>query len=73
LSGSFATFLLGEAKGEEHARRIVLALPVVRRILHSRDVPLIARIEADSSVTILYQGGEKLDKPRRVKPKKHER
>lgn len=73
LHGAFATFLVGEAKGEEHARRIVGALPVVRRILRSRDVPLVGRIEADGAVTILYEGGEPLEPPRKVKPKAHER
>ena len=69
LHGAFAVFLLGEASGLEHATRVVRALPVVRRILRSRDVPLIARIEANVVVAVLYEGGERLDSPRRIKPK----
>jgi hypothetical protein len=42
--------LLGEASGLEHAARVVRALPIVRRVLRSRDVPLIARIEADGVI-----------------------
>ena len=69
LAGSFAVFLVGEASGQEHAKRIVRALPVVRRVLRSRDVPLIARIEAEGVVAILYEGGQRLEPPRRIKPK----
>jgi PIN domain-containing protein len=69
LGGMFAVFLLGEASGPEHAVRIVKALPVVRRVLRARDVPLIARVEADGVVVVVYEAGRRLDQPRRVKPK----
>jgi hypothetical protein len=72
LHGAFAVFLLGEASGQEHAARVVRALPVVRRVLRSRDVPLIARIEADGVLVLLYEGGERLHSPRRIKPKVRE-
>jgi hypothetical protein len=32
--------------------------------------PLIARIEADGGVAVLYEAGRRLDSPRRVKPKR---
>lgn len=70
LRGTFAVFLLGEASGREHAVRVARALPVVRRVLRARDVPLIARIEADGGVSVLYEAGRRLDPPRRVKPKR---
>jgi hypothetical protein len=69
LSGRLAVFLLGEASGREHAAWVVAALPVVRRVLRSRDVPLIARVEADGGVVILFEGGRRLNPARRVKPK----
>jgi hypothetical protein len=69
LRSTFAVFLLGEASGREHAARVVRALPVVRRVLRSRDVPLIARIEADGAIVVLYEAGRRLEPPRRVKPK----
>lgn len=67
LGSNFATFMLGEATGEVHAMRIVSALPVVRRILRVRGVPLIARIEEDSAVTVLYEDGTLQESPRRMK------
>ena len=73
LGGSFAVFLVGEASGQEHAKRIVRALPVVRRVLRSRDVPLIARIEVEGVVAILYEGGQRLEPPRRIEPKSWDR
>ena|GEM_PF-1237716 len=69
LAGSLAVFLIGEASGREHALRIVRALPVVRRVLRSRDIPLIARIEDDGGVSILYEAGTRLESARRIKPK----
>ncbi|MBI4953993.1 MAG: hypothetical protein HY908_18355 [Myxococcales bacterium] len=73
LGGSFAVLLLGEASGHEHAARIVRALPLVRRVLRARDVPLIARVDTDGGVVILYEGGARLEPPRRVKAKARER
>ena len=69
LSAGTAVFMLGEATGPEHATRIVEALPVIRRVLRVRDAPLIARLELDGSITILYERGTKLSRPRRVAPK----
>jgi len=68
-SPTSAVSLIGEASGREHALRIVRALPVVRRILRSRDVPLIAKIEDDGGVSILYEAGARLESARRIKPK----
>jgi PIN like domain len=73
LSGAFAVFLIGEARGEVHAERLVRALPVMRRALRSRDVPLIARIEDDGGITILYEDGKRLEPPRRLKLKARDR
>jgi hypothetical protein len=67
LGSAFATFMLGEATGEIHAARVVAALPVIRRILRVRDVPLVARIEEDAGVSVLYEGGKRLEPPRRMK------
>jgi hypothetical protein len=67
LNTSFAVFVIGEARGEVHATRIVAALPTMRRVLRARDVPLIARIEEDGSVTVLYEAGARLTPPRRIK------
>jgi NADPH-dependent ferric siderophore reductase len=70
LAAEFAVFLVGEARGEAQAARIVLALPTIRRALRSRDVPLIARIDDDGGVTLLYEGARRLLPPRRMKPKR---
>jgi hypothetical protein len=51
----------------------VKALPVVRRVLRSRDVPLIARIDADGIVVVLFEGGRRLASPRRIHPKARDR
>lgn len=69
LRAGTAVFLLGEATGPEHASRIVQALPVIRRVLRVREIPLIARLDPDGSVTILYENGSKLSPQRRVTPK----
>jgi hypothetical protein len=73
LSAEIAVFMLGEGSGQEHARRLSHALPVVRRILRARKIPLIARLEPDGAITVLYEGGVKLAPPRRVTPKASER
>lgn len=73
LSAGIAVFMLGDGSGPEHASRIVSALPVVRRVLRSRKVPLIARIDPDLTINVLYEGGVKITPPRRVTPKASER
>ncbi|MFO0567117.1 MAG: hypothetical protein U0263_15720 [Polyangiaceae bacterium] len=73
LSAGIAVFMLGYGSGPEHASRIVRALPVVRRVLRSRKVPLIARIDPDLSISVLYEGGVKITPPRRMTPKASER
>lgn len=70
LSAELAVFVVGEARGEVQAARIVLALPTIRRVLRSRDVPLIARVEDDGGVTVMYDGGKQQTPPRRIKPKR---
>lgn len=73
LMADTAVFILGDGSGPEHGRRIVNALPVVRRVLRSRKIPLIARLEANGGLTVLYEGAKKLAAPRRVSPKAGER
>lgn len=70
LAAEIAVFVVGEARGEVHAARIVAALPTVRRALRSRDVPLIARIDEGGSVLILFEGGQHLSPARKMKPKR---
>jgi hypothetical protein len=69
LAANIAVFVVGEARGEVQAARIVLALSTVRRALRSRDVPLIARIDDEGGVTILYDGGRQLKPAPRMKLK----
>ena len=69
LAGELAVFVVGEARGEVQAARIVRALRTIRRALRSRDAPLIARIDDDGGVTLLFEGGSPLSPPRRIKPK----
>jgi hypothetical protein len=69
LSAALAVFVVGEARGEAQAARIVLALPTIRRAVRSRDVPLIARVDDDGGVTLTYEGGKQLMPPRKMKPK----
>ena len=73
LGANAAIFMVGEASGPVHADRIVRSLPVLRRILRVHDVPLMARIEADGVIVLLYERGERLPTPRRVRPKIRER
>ena len=69
LSAKTAVFLLGEASGREHAARVVAALPLVRRLARARDVPMIARLEANGSATVLYEAGARLEPPAKVRSK----
>jgi hypothetical protein len=69
LAAELAVFVVGEARGEAQAARIVLALSSIRRALRSRDVPLIARVDEDGGVTVTYEGGKQLSPPRKIKPK----
>jgi hypothetical protein len=73
LSANAAIFMIGEASGPAHAERIVRSLPVLRRVLRVNDVPLLARIEPDGVIVLLYERGELLPTPRRVRPKIRER
>ncbi len=66
LAAEIAVLVVGDASGAEMASRIVTALPTVRRVLRVRGLPLIARIEPDRLVTVLYEDGKKLKSPRRV-------
>lgn len=69
LAATLAVFVVGEARGEAQAARIVRALPTIRRVLRSRAAPLIARIDDDGVVLVLYEAGKQLTPPRRMKPK----
>lgn len=69
LAADLAVFLVGEARGEAQAARIVLALPTIRRALRCRDVPLIARIDDEGGIAVLYEGGKQLNPARRMKLK----
>lgn len=73
IENGVALFTVGEANGAEHIRRIVSALPTMRRIARTTDVAFIARIEASGVVSVTYEGGEKLPRAKPVKPKIHER
>jgi hypothetical protein len=66
-------FLLGEASGDAQAQRILAALPVVRRIARTHDLAFIARIEDDGRILVLYEAGEQLAVPKRLRPKANER
>lgn len=68
-----AIFMLGNARGEEQARIVVAALPVVRRVARTHDLAIIARIELDGCITVFFEGGKRLHTPKRVRPKIHER
>lgn len=68
-----AIFMLGDASGEEQARRILGALPVVRRVARTHDLALIARIEPEGTVVVLYEAGAQLANPKRLRPKANER
>jgi hypothetical protein len=65
-----ALFLLGEASGAEHARRLGLALPTIRQVARHRGLALIARIGLEGDLILRYENGEKLDPHRPVKAKK---
>jgi hypothetical protein len=70
LAAELAVFVVGEARGEAQAARIVLALPTIRRALRSRDAPLIARVEDDGGIAIMFENGKPMRPPRRMKPKR---
>jgi PIN like domain len=61
--------LLGETSGEEQARRVVAAMPLIRRVARSTDLAFIVRLERDVRVTVMYEAGERLVKPRTMRPK----
>lgn len=61
--------LLGEASGPEQARRVVAGLPLVRRVARAHDLAFIARLQPDGSIVLLYEAGERLDPPKRIRPK----
>lgn len=66
-------FLLADTSGEEQARRILAALHVVRRVARTHDSAFIARIEPEGRVLVLYEAGEPLASPKRLRPKANER
>jgi hypothetical protein len=66
-------FLLGEASGEAQTQRILVALPVVRRVARTHDLAFIARIEDGGKILVLYEAGEQLATPKRLRPKANER
>ncbi len=65
-------FLLGEASGEAQAQRILAALSVMRRVARTHDLAFIARIEDDGKILVLYEAGERLASPKRLRPKANE-
>lgn len=73
LDHGVALVTVGEANGREHARRIVGALPTVRRVARTTDVAFIARISSDCSMEITYEASEKLPRARAIKQKIRER
>jgi hypothetical protein len=66
-------FILGDASGAEHARRITEALPVLRRVARTHDLAFIARVEPEGKILVLYEAGKKLEPPVRIRPKVKER
>ena len=66
-------FLLGEASGPEHARRLVKVLPLVRRVARTHDLAFIARLEGDDRIVVLHESGEALASPKRLRLKGNER
>lgn len=66
-------FLLGEASGTEQARRVVAAMPLLRRIAKTQDLAFIARLEQDGRIVVLYEAGEQLKKPKPFRLKANER
>lgn len=66
-------FLLGEASGAEQARRVVTAMPVIRRVARTCDLAFIARIESEGRVIVLHEAGERLANPRPLRLKAGER
>ena len=68
-----AVFMLSDASGEEQVRRILAALPVVRRVARTHDLAVIARIEDEGRILVLYEAGEPLATPKRLRPKANER
>jgi len=65
--------LLGEASGAEQARRIVGALPFIRRVARTLDLAFIARLEPNGRIIVSYEAGEKLAHPKQLRPKANER
>ena len=65
-----AIVLLGEASGPEQARRVVTAMPLLRRVARNTDLAFIVRLEHDIRITVLYEAGEQLARSRtlRLKP-----
>jgi hypothetical protein len=64
-----ALVTIGEANGAEHARRLVEALPTIRRAGRSAGLAFIARVEADGGISLRYEEGKKLATARRMKGK----
>lgn len=70
LAAELAVCVVGEARGEAQAARIVQSLPTIRRAMRSRDVPLIARVDDSGGLSIIYEGGVQLRPPQRMKLKR---
>ena len=65
-------FLLGEASGPEQARRVVAAMPLVRRVARTHDLAFIARLEPDGRITVTYEAGARLASPKTLRSKPNE-
>lgn len=49
------------------------ALPLVRRVARTHDLAFIARLEGDDRMVVLYESGEPLASPKRLRLKGNER
>jgi hypothetical protein len=54
--------------GPRMASALVTVVPAMKKALRRWDVPLIGSVSIDGGLTMLYVEGERLLKPRPVKP-----
>lgn len=61
-------FTLGDASAAEHGRLITAGLPLIRRAAQRLDRAFVVRIDKGGDLVVSYEGGERLDPMRRMKP-----
>jgi hypothetical protein len=64
-----AAFMLanGSLSGAQQGAAMALALPRIRTAVRRFDVAIIASVNVDGAVTVIWAGGEKLPKPKLLK------